>query len=110
MGHIVHHAIVVTSYEEGRTRKAREKAHELGCEVTNYVESKINGYVTFLVCPDGSKTGWADSDAGDLRRDAFIDWLKTQRFEDGSSPFSWCEVEYGSDNEEAFVTRHEWQP
>lgn len=109
MGHTTHHAIVVTSYDERDINAARDAAMGIGLSVTPVVESPVNGYHTFLVVPDGSKTGWADSDQCDAERAGFKTWLRGCRFEDGSSPFSWVEVEYSSDDQSALVASHEWQ-
>jgi len=37
----------------------------------------INGYSTFVLAPDGSKEGWADSDLGDRAREAFVSYFQT---------------------------------
>jgi hypothetical protein len=108
MGHIVNHAIVVTSYTDEMLNAARQKAIDLGAHVTELVEHNINGESSFLIVPDGSKSGWDASDAGDARRDEWIAWARSQRHEDQSSPLAWVEVAYGSDDANATVTRSEW--
>lgn len=97
MGCIRHHAIVVTTRLDNRIDTARQKAIELGMTVTSIADEVTNGYLSFLVAPDGSKEGWEESAAGDERRAAFKEWLRSQEYEDGSSPFSWVEVMYGDD-------------
>ena len=109
MGHVLHHAIIVTSWESVVMAAARRKAQELGLSVTSMARSEVNLYGTFLVAPDGSQSGWQGSEDGDARRDAFIAWMRQQRHRDGSSYLGWVEVSYGSDDREAQVTRHEWQ-
>jgi hypothetical protein len=109
MGHIVHHAIVVTSWDDALIERAHAKAVRLGCYVSKVTETAINDFRSFLIAPDGSKSGWEDSDNGDAQRNAFVVWAKRQRYEDGSSALEWVEIEYGTDNREAKVTRHEWQ-
>ena len=109
MRHVVHHAIVVTSYDGGRADKARRMAVELDCSVTPLIQSNVNDDWTFLVGPDCSKSGWSDSDEGDARRDEFVEWLRSHRFDDGSSPYQWVEVSYSSDDEKASIVRHEWK-
>lgn len=104
MGYMRHHAIVVTGYEpdnHDRVADAYGKAVSLGLNVSNVIESPVNGYRSFLVAPDGSKEGWDDSDAGDKRRDAFVDWLRS--LEDGW--LAWAEVRYGDDDGQAAVIR-----
>ncbi len=93
MGYMVHHTIVVTAYK-GDIEKAHEKAVEIfGNQVSNLVASKINGYQSFFVAPDGSKLGWSDSDEGDENRNTFIEWLKSQ----DDFYIDWVEVQYGDD-------------
>jgi hypothetical protein len=52
----------------------------------------MNGYRSILICPDGSKEGWADSEQGDARRAA----LRTRLVAEES--LEWCEVSYGHDD------------
>ena len=91
MGWIRHHAIVVTGGDyDDSVAKAHEKAVEL-CEalVSPVLESKINGYLSFFVAPDGSKEGWEESDKGDEARASFKAWLR------GSGSYvRWVEIEY----------------
>jgi hypothetical protein len=107
MGHIRHHAIVVTSWSEKIVAVA-EKARELRLQVLGPSDKAINGYRSILVCPDGSKEWWPDSDAGDERRAQFIDFLKTLRYEDFSSAMEWVEMSYGADPREAVIETHAW--
>jgi hypothetical protein len=50
------------------------------------IRSVINDYVTFVFAADGSKEGWAHSNAGDEYRARFLDLFRFAH-EDGSSPF-----------------------
>jgi hypothetical protein len=109
MGYMRHHAIVVTSYDVKRIDAAHNEAARLGLDITGILQAAVNEWHTFLVGPDGSKEGWDESDAGDHRRGQFIAWLDGQRFEDGSSPFDWAEVQYGDDERETKVTRHSYE-
>lgn len=106
MGYMRHHAIVVTSYDEKQIAQAHSKASSLGCNPSEIKEAKVNGYGSFFVPPDGSKEGWTESDDGDDRRTAFVDWLDAQRFEDGSTSLDWVEVQYGDDNRHTAIIRH----
>lgn len=112
MGHVCHNAIVVTSFQDETIKAARAKAVELGCPATEIVRSNVNAYYTFLIAPDGSKEGWADSEEGDRRRSEFRDWTRSVRYEDDSSPLEWVEVSYGSDewgcDIPMAVVAHEW--
>ena len=115
MGYMQHHAIIVTSWNEARVAEAHTKAHELfdvpgspgysaaTASITPVTEETMNGYVSFMVAPDGSKEGWDHSDAGDAARAAFIEWLRAQCHEDGSSKLDWVEVQFGDDEHETCI-------
>lgn len=103
MGYIAHHAIVVTGYGD-EASKAHAKAVELFTDidppqhnterlVSPIVQSLTNGYLSFLIAPDGSKEGWSTSEAGDAARSAFIDWLRGQQ----NAP-DWVLVRFGGDD------------
>lgn len=79
MGYIRHDAIVVTGFQDKEFKSAHRKAVQLHLEVTEITESKINGYKSFLIIPDGSKEGWANSDNGDVARDAWKKWVRKQK-------------------------------
>jgi hypothetical protein len=103
VGYMRHHAIVVTSYGPNYINEARKEAITLGMTVTEIVESPINAYWSFMVCPDGSKEGWSDSDDGDFQRSAFVGYLRAQTFGDDSTPLDWVEVFYGDDEMEVGI-------
>lgn len=110
MGCIRHNAIVITSRNPGAIVAAADKAHEIGLQVLGPAPSVINGYRSLMICPDGSKEGWMDSNIGDRNREAFRAWLDTQRLKDGSSNFEWAEIAYGADDAAAAVTASAWTP
>ena len=100
MGDIRHRAMVVTSWDRERLTAAHTKAAEfLGHLVSPVIESTSNGYVSFFTAPDGSNLGWVESDFAETSRVAFMTWLDTQRYDDGSSPFAWVEVQYGDEEQ-----------
>lgn len=105
MGYMRHHAIVVTSFSVERIAPAHTQAKSLFSQVSEIIQSPINGYWSFLVAPDGSKEGWQESADGDASRDTFVSWLEAQRYEDGSSPLDWAEVQYGDDDRETKIVR-----
>ena len=106
MGYMRHHAIVVTSWNAETFAEAHAKAVTLFAQtVSPAIPSDINSYSTFLVGPDGSKEGWDEDVAGNLRRDEFIAWLKTQVYGDGSSCLAWAEIQYGDDELETKIVR-----
>lgn len=114
MGYIRHHAIIVTATYDGWAVRARRKAVELvekemagHCAVNDMVGPilgpTVNGTETFIIGPDGSKEGWETSGNGDAMREQFIAWLEEQKYDDGSSPIRWVEVQYGDDNSETLI-------
>lgn len=102
MGYIRHHAIVVVGWDADRVQKAHAKAIELEMQATDVVVSHTNAYYSFMVAPDGSKEGWPESDAGDIRRDAFVAWMK----DEARLWVEWAEVELDVDGDSARLTRH----
>lgn len=109
MGYMRHHLLVVTTYSDDRIVSAHLTA-EVMCPslpVSDVTTSPTNGYRSFVVWPDGSKEGWAESDNGDDERRAFIAWLNRQRFSDGSTPFSWALVQYGDEDGDNRVLDHD---
>ncbi len=98
MGHVVHHAIVVSSWDETAIEKAHTAASDYGNHVTSIAEGAVNGERSFLVVPDGSKSGWETSAIGDAARESFIVWMGEQAYDDGSNNLRWVEVEFGDDN------------
>ena len=76
MGYMKHHAIVVTSGSQERINEAAAKARSLGAMVLVQPTEVTNGYFSMLVCPDGSKDGWDESNTGDEQRAAI--WFKHQ--------------------------------
>ena len=60
-----------------------------------FLPSIVNAKYTIVLGPDGSKKGWAESYAGEVLRDLFIQKLKEFDHEDGSNPFYFIEVGYG---------------
>ncbi len=119
MGYYRHHTIIVTSWLTDSSPSypgegtSIETAHKVACgifdsaQVSPIVQSQMNGWWTFFVAPDGSKEGWDESDAGDAKRESFIEWLERARYSDGSSSLKWVEVQYGDEEGDNRVLRHE---
>jgi len=109
MGYMRHHMIVVTTYDIPLMQKAHERATALfgASGVTSIMVSPVNHYHSFFVPTDGSKEGWSDSDDGDARRAEFVAWLNAQRWEDGSTSLKWAEVQYGDEERDNRVLRHD---
>jgi hypothetical protein len=95
MGLINHHAIIVTSWRKDVLVEAHKIASGASPNVTPIVSAQSNGYSSFAVLPDGSKEGWACSDAEDSARSAIIHWIDQQAYEDGSNSVEWVEVSFG---------------
>jgi len=115
MGYMRHHAIVVTSWSDEDIARAHAKAREIfeapwgighrPFAVSPVLNAAINMGGTFIIPPDGSKEGWSTSDDGDYRRSQFIAWLETTRYEDGSGPLDWVEIQYGDDDLDTRIVR-----
>jgi len=109
MGYIKHDAIIVTSWDGDLLQEAAKKAQQCGLRIIGPSGEAFNGYKSMLVCPDGSKEGWTESDEGDSKRADFIEYLNSIRHKDNSSPLEWVAVSYGSDDWDAKITAHAWQ-
>jgi hypothetical protein len=97
MGYMMHHAIILDSWDDKVIQKAVDKAKELGMTVLGPSPRVTNNHSSAMICPDGSKEGWPESDAADKARDAFVEWAKTLEYGDGSGPLSWVELSFGGD-------------
>ena len=102
MGYIRHDAIIVTTWQEESLAKAHKKAKDLNLAVSEIVESPTNGYVSFLIAPDGSKEGWEASKIGEESRRAWKKWVKNEKglFVD------WVHVDYGGDDPHASIIEY----
>jgi len=108
MGYNRNHAIVVTSWKEDSIIAAHTRAVEQFADiapVSPLTDEVTNGYRSFFVAPDGSKEGWAPSDRGDKAREQYIDWLRHQAYDDGSSALDWVEVDFGGDDRDILHVR-----
>lgn len=116
MGYMRHHAIVVSGPRiklgifPVSIYDVRDKCAETGALVSPVMKAKWEGTGSFFVAPDGSKEGWAESDAGDNERQKIIEYLDSLRYSDGSTSFKWAEVQFGDDNGQTIVTRHSDEP
>lgn len=120
MGYLRHHAIVVTASYSAHGQHWIEIAHAKASEifgredtlghlagiVSEPTPSAVNDVRSLFVAPDGSKEGWDTSDHGDSARVEFVEWLRAQAYEDGSSPLDWVEVQYGDDEGVTKVISH----
>ena len=79
MGVIMHDAVIVTAFRKQDADAAHAMAVEFAVPVTPIVQSPVNDYYTFLICPDGSKEGWEDSEEGERRRAAWFKWSREHK-------------------------------
>lgn len=112
MGYERNHAIVITGShaQETTISDAHAFAVSTGACVSPLSGEVVNRKQSFCVFPDGSKEGWPESDVGDSQRARIIAWLDSRRYDDGSSPLSWVEVQYGDDERKTKVTAHSDEP
>ena len=107
MGHIKHHGIAVTSSINELIKEAHTKAKSIFNErVSNLLNSETNDYKSFFIAPDGSKEGWDESNKGNEQRAAFVKWVNSKKYEDGSNSISFCEFFYGEDNGYCEIENH----
>lgn len=105
MGYTKHDAIVVTTSSVRAASEAHDQAIFLRLTPTGCVQSPTNGYISFVVAPDGSKEEWAESQNGDLRRAKFIQWMR-----DSEWHFDFVAVSYGGDEpENTHIVTHSGQ-
>lgn len=83
MGYTRHHAICVTSWDQALITEAHAEAERLFSPPLGL------GYVG----------------VGDRRRTAFITYLRSKAYEDGSNAIAYAEVQYKDGNNVARVTR-----
>jgi hypothetical protein len=112
MGYMRHHAIVVTGLDGPHMSVSLREAHDMAVAVMGpalvspVVVSTSNGYRSFLVAPDGSSEGWAESDESDdyaERRERYVAWLRSRINEDFTSSVAWVYLQYGDSNRETAV-------
>ncbi len=108
MGYMRHHAILVTSGPGEKIEAAHNKASEIFSgpgELSPLASPVMNSTRSFAAYPDGSKEGVSESDVGDAKRAAFIGYLNSQAYEDGSTSLDWVEVQYGDEEGDTVITR-----
>jgi hypothetical protein len=111
MGYVVHEAIVVTAYREESIDRAWAKARDLGLIVTDIQRGICNGYHSFMICPDGSKSGWDTDEMHESLRNEWINWVADQSAYkdlpvekwDTVLNLDWVFVRYGGDSDSAYV-------
>jgi hypothetical protein len=85
MGYIVHDYILITHWDCEELKKVHKEICRIWkkyfdtSSVSSVIHSPINGYGTILICPDGSKEGWTESNYGDAARADILNYLKKQK-------------------------------
>jgi hypothetical protein len=96
MGYMLHHAIIVHSFDDEMIETAHAMATKLDMRPSPISKpDENNGETGFYIPPDGSKEDWEPSDQGDKDRDTFVKWLCKQAHDDGSNNLNWIEVAFG---------------
>lgn len=98
MGVMNHNAVIATTWDTKRIegiQKWIESIDETSRELFLIGPAVTNNQQTVVLLPDGSKEHRAESAEGDALRQAFIDRLDQDNYEDDSSPWCWIEVGYG---------------
>lgn len=98
MGTINNNAVIASTEMKDEVERIRKyidglKAFEKSLFL--FSDEAINGKVTVVMVPDGSKEGWSESDVGDESRAAFIKELEKTNYKDGSSSWQFIEVGFG---------------
>ena len=84
MGYIKHEAVLATTWDDANVAELRKKLAEWSQEDQARVligPSTMNGYVTVILVPDGSKEGWDESDKWDVLRAHFLSFLTAQHWQ-----------------------------
>lgn len=98
MGLIQHNAVIATTWNDERFIAVLGWLNGLPPEHRPlFVVGKgiTNSYQTIALLPDGSKEGWDTSDRCDALRAAFMERLREDNYEDGSSPWAFADVSFG---------------
>ncbi|MDB5550643.1 MAG: hypothetical protein JWL86_627 [Rhizobium sp.] len=102
MGYDRHECIVISGWSSAEVLRAHEAAVSIfnpigmGGLVGGLTQHAINGGAAFLVAPDGSKEGWADSDKGEAARSEFIEFLRSKE----APHIEWALILIGGDDGE----------
>jgi hypothetical protein len=119
MGYHKHDVVVVTMWRASRALREhsddpdeaaytweeailalREKMGVDGKLLVGPIEaSPLNDYVTYVLVPDGSKEGWADSERFDGWRERLLEICRTHCYGDGSG-LDYVAVRFGGDDPE----------
>jgi len=98
MGTTHHITMIVTSFDEKKLTRTRNKALKLlkKQNITRIIGEGINGYKSFVIVPNGSQAGWSsyvEHREGILKLKEWID--ETMPYEDGSTSVKYVISEFG---------------
>lgn len=113
MGYMVHHSLIVSSWNFDLITEAHERAIAIYSAakdpllgetyeglVSAVTPPAMNGEMSFFIAPDGSKEGWPESALSDRARSEFITFLRSKVYEDGSTSLKWVEVQFADENDD----------
>jgi hypothetical protein len=96
MSQRLHHAIIVSSDIPSSLKEAYHEAMRIfGTGISGIHYHKYNGGASFYIPPDGSSEGWAESQAGDTRRDEYLEFLAALRAREAW--VQWVEVRWADE-------------
>lgn len=90
-----HNAIIVTSWSSDDIEEAWRVADDLNLPLTDASDSIVNKFYTFVIATCGSKEGLTEDIDDKAKRQKFLDWAETTKYEDGSGPLAIVQVSYG---------------
>lgn len=92
MGTVQHNAVIATTFDKESYDKVIDWVSTLNDDDKQLfvsAKSNVNGYITIILTPDGSKERRPHSDHGDALRNSFIERLNNHGW------WKWIEVGYG---------------
>lgn len=98
MGTVQHITMIVTSFDEKKLTRTRNKALKLldKRNITRITGEGINGYKSFVVTPNGSKAYWEDDIKHRKGIQNLRQWIdNTMPYEDGSTAVRYVITEFG---------------
>lgn len=97
MGVMNNNAIIATTWSSEEVERIKRWVAALPKMQSLFLfgGEEMNGEITVVMVPDGSKEGWDESDFGDQLRACFIKELEKANYSDGSNPWDFVEVGYG---------------
>ena len=96
MGMIQHRALIVTAVLDEDIKKLKDFISKFENQALfTFTKGICNGYETLFVAPSGSKVGWSEYDDAIDIQDEIIEFLEHQKYDDGSSPYEYLQVDYG---------------